>query len=262
MSPGGWRVTPAVWATALLSLHALAFGEAAKPRRLLMVAHSAGFEHQVVRRPAPDRLSFAEETVAELGRRGDFQTRFVHARREVTGAGPEIFDGVQAVLFFTTGNLPLPIGTREALFRFVRAGHGFIGVHSATDTWSDVAEYGTMLGGTFDGHPWDQRVRVIVEDAAHPATRPLGAALEIADEMYQFRGWSRRDVHVLLRLDPRSVDVAKGKRPDQDYALAWWRRHGEGRVFYTALGHHREVWADERFRRHLLEGIRWAMGMP
>jgi type 1 glutamine amidotransferase len=249
-------------AAAVLALLWLAPGEAARPWRLLMVAHSAGYEHEVVRRPAPARLSLAEETVAELGRRGGFETRFLHARGEVTSADPGLFEPYRAVVFFTTGDVPFPAATREALFRFVRAGHGFIGVHSATDTWYDVVEYGAMLGGAFDGHPWDQRVRVIVEDPAHPATRHLGPAFEIADEIYQFRGWSRRHVHVLLRLDPSSVDVAKGKHPNQDYALAWWRGHGRGRVFYTALGHHREVWADERFRQHLLGGIRWAMGMP
>ena len=140
------------------------------------------------------------------------------------------------------------------------SGGGFVGVHSATDTWYEVPEYAELVGGVFDGHPWHQRVRIVVEDSAHPSTRHLGQGVEITDEIYQFRSWSRDKVHVLLRLDPRSVDVGKGKRADHDYALSWVRRHGRGRVFYTALGHPREVWEDERFRRHLLEGIRWAMG--
>jgi len=87
----------------------------------------------------------------------------------------------------------------------------------------------------------------------------LGATFEMTDEIYQFRSWTRQDVHVLLSLDPASVDITKGKRGDRDYALAWWRVCGRGRVFYTALGHRLEVWSDPRFRRHLLGGIRWAM---
>ena len=100
----------------------------------------------------------------------------------------------------------------------------------------------------------------MVEDSSHPSTRHLGGGFEITDEIYQFRGWSRDKVHVLLRLDPQSIDVGKGKRVDRDYALSWVRLYGRGRVFYTALGPPREVWEDERFRLHLLEGIRWAMG--
>jgi len=105
-------------------------------------------------------------------------------------------------------------------------------------------------------------VRVLVEDRAHPATRHLGESLELTDEIYQFRAWSRPEVHVLLRLDPRSVDVGRGKRADGDYALAWTRADGRGRVFYTALGHEPGMWADGRFQAHLLGAIQWALGGP
>jgi len=142
----------------------------------------------------------------------------------------------------------------------VRDGGGFVGVHSATDTWYAIAEYRELLGGSFDGHPWHQRARLIVEDRTHSATRHLGDALEINDEIYQFRDWSRPSVHVLLRLDPRSVDVGRGRRPDGDYALAWTKAYGRGRVIYTALGHEPGVWADGRFQAHLLGAIQWALG--
>lgn len=110
--------------------------------------------------------------------------------------------------------------------------------------------------------PWHTTVGVRVEDAEHPATRHLPPRFEITDEIYQFRNWSRDRVHVLLSLDPASVDLAAAgvNRTDRDFALAWTRRHGKGRVFYTALGHRPEVWRDERFSRHLLGGILWAMG--
>ncbi|MBI4560506.1 MAG: ThuA domain-containing protein [Candidatus Rokubacteria bacterium] len=249
-----------------LSLGALALPAltqpASKPPRLLIVTHSAGFQHDVVRRPVPGRLSIAEQVVAELGRRtGAFEVSYVHTRDEVSALRGDSFQAFQAVLFFTTGSLPLTAEARQGLFDAVRTGRGFIGVHSATDTWYDVPEYGELLGGYFDGHPWHERVRLSVEDPAHPATRHLGGAFEITDEIYQFRNWSRGRVRVLLSLDPRSVDVRKGKRPDQDYALAWVRQYGQGRVFYTALGHRPEVWEDERFRQHLLGGIHWAMGL-
>lgn len=238
-------------------------GSALNPPRLLVVTHSAGFQHQVARRQTPHRLSVAERVVAELGdRSGAFQATFLYTRDELASLKRRSFQEFQAVFFFTTGSLPLTVDARQGLFEFVRAGGGFIGVHSATDTWYEVPEYAELLGASFDGHPWHERVRIIVEEPTHPATRHLGKAFEITDEIYQFRNWSRARVHVLLRLDPRSVDVTTGKRPDQDYALSWVRQYGQGRVFYTALGHRPEVWQDKRFRLHLLEGIRWAMRIP
>ena len=248
-------------AAIVLALCILAAGRAqTAPSRLLVVTHSAGYEHEVVRRPPRGELSLVERTITELGQRsGRFEVTRVATRDELAGLTPAAIEAHQAVLFFTTGELPMTPAVREAIFRRVREGAGFIGVHSATDTWYTVPEYHELVGGTFDGHPWHGPVALVVEDRTHPATQGLGEAVKISDEIYQFRDWSRGHVHVLLRLDPRSVDVARGKRADHDYALAWTRRHGRGRVFYTALGHEPAVWSDERFRAHLLGAIEWAM---
>jgi len=151
---------------------------------------------------------------------------------------------------------------KAALLDFVRSGKGFVGIHSATDTFYEWPDYGALVGAYFDGHPWHQTVAIRVEDNGHPATSALPATFQLADEIYQFRNWSRTDVHVLLSLDPRSVDTgAEGvHRSDRDFALSWTRSYGQGRVFYTALGHEPGVWQDARFQQHLAGGIRWAMG--
>jgi hypothetical protein len=231
------------------------------PPRVLMVTYSAGYQHDVVRRPAAGQLSTAERVVADLGHRSrGFEVTHVSTREDLNRLTVTSIRAYRAILFFTTGELPITPKLRQAILQSVRDGAGFIGVHSATDTWYGVPEYRELLGGSFDGHPWHQRVRLIVEDPTHPATRHLGEAFEIADEIYQFQDWSRSQVHVLLRLDPRSVDVARGKRPDRDYALAWTKGYGRGRVVYTALGHEPGIWADERFQAHLLGAIRWALG--
>jgi uncharacterized protein len=235
-------------------------GQSASPR-LLMVTYAAGFQHDVVRRPVTGTRGTAETVVAELGRRPPgFDVSYVATRAELDRLTPAFVRAHHAILFFTSGELPIAAAVREAMFETVREGGGFVGVHSAADTWYAVPEYRALLGGTFDGHPWHQRVRLIVEHLAHPATRHLGKALEIGDEIYQFRDWRRQDVHVLLRLDPSSVDIARGKRVDGDYALAWTRSYGRGRVVYSALGHEAAVWADERFKTHLLGAIQWSLG--
>jgi len=163
------------------------------------------------------------------------------------------------VVFYTTGELPLPEGGAQALVDWVRAGGAFAGVHSATDTLHEFPAYGEMIGGIFDGHPWNQKVGVMVEDGAHPATAHFDERFEITDEIYQFRSFRRHPLRVLLSLEPSSVDMTKGKREDGDYALAWSRDWGEGRMFYSALGPREEVWRDERFQQLRLNGIDWAV---
>jgi type 1 glutamine amidotransferase len=233
----------------------------AAPSRVLVVTYSAGYQHDVVRRPAPAEPSTVERVLADLGRRsGSFDVTLVAARDELDRLTPTSVRAHRAIVFFTTGELPIAAAVRQAMFQSIRDGGGFVGVHSATDTWYTIPEYRELLGAAFDGHPWHQRVRLVVEDRTHPASRQLGDTFEISDEIYQFRDWSRSQVHVLLRLDQNSVDARRGKRADGDYVLGWTKTYGRGRVIYTALGHEPAVWADGRFQAHLLGAIQWALG--
>lgn len=196
-----------------------------------------------------------------------------------------------AVVFYTKDD---PCGTpaeKQALLNFVRSGKGFVGAHSATVTHFDWADYGTMLGGYFDTILFKQAIPLFVEDRTHPSTAHFGSRVEMDHEVYQFRAPYNRDkVDVLLRVDPsyaktivRQVKEGRAKaaalskagkkkesetllrslprlsRKDGDFAIAWCRDYGKGRVFYTALGHFPEQWKDERFRRHILGGLLWTM---
>src|SRR2546422_3884693 len=156
--------------------------------RVLMVTYSGGYQHDVVRRAAPDRLSLAEQTVVELGARsGAFDVSRLYSREDLERLSADAFAEVRAVLFYTTGSLPLRPEARQALLRFVQRGGGFVGVHCATDTWYEVPEYGELVGAYFDGHPWTQRVRLVVEDPAHPSTKPLRPGLEVPHQHYPLR---------------------------------------------------------------------------
>jgi len=236
------------------------------PRRLprvLVYTVSAGFEHEVVQRQGTEELSLVERALVDLGKRtGEFEAVVTRNARDFT---PAKLAEIDLVFFYTTGELPLSNEEREALFDFVRDGGAFAGSHSATDTFYEVPEYGQMIGAYFDGHPWHQEVRVRVEDRAHPSTAHLGASFAIADEIYQMRApYDRSKLHVLMSLDTGLVDLGGEAvhRKDGDFALAWTKEHGKGRVFYTALGHRPEVWKDERFLTHLAGGFRWAMRSP
>ncbi|MCS7265965.1 MAG: ThuA domain-containing protein [Armatimonadetes bacterium] len=226
--------------------------EVQQVKRLMFVNLSMGFRHSAT--------AVAADAVIRLGWHSN--PRFLTTVTEDTDLlVPEILQRYDAIMFYTTGELPMSEAQKQSFLDFIKNGKGFIGVHSATDTFYNWAEFGELIGGYFAGHPWHEDVRIIVEDKEHPATKHLGDVWELKDEIYTFRNWSREKVRVLLSLDPISVDIKKGNRPDQDYALAWCRYYGKGRVFYTALGHEEYLWRDQKFLQHLLGGILWAMGV-
>lgn len=170
------------------------------------------------------------------------------------------------VLFFTTGN-PLNQDEIKDLVTWVKAGGAIVGTHCGSDTlyaakdrpWNQA--YGELIGAYFDGHPWHQKVKLKVEDLEHAAGKSFKSGDEITDEIYQFRPepYSRTKLHIILSIDNSSIDVSKGKRKDNDYAVAWCQEVEKGRSFYTSLGHRKEVWNDRRFQDHLLGGLNWAV---
>ncbi|MBM3214255.1 ThuA domain-containing protein [Candidatus Poribacteria bacterium] len=214
---------------------------------ILMVRYSGGFEHTYL----PD----AEVTFKEIGKTNGWRVRTTHRCDGITA---DNLANVDVLAFATTGTLPITDVQKRALLDFVRGGKGFVGIHNATDTFYEWAEYGEMVGGYFAGHPWHQEVNVIVEDPNHPATKPLGSSFKVVDEIYTFKNWDRKKTHVLMRLDNASVDLSKGNRPDHDYALGWCHDYGKGRVIYTGLGHPDELWYKPWFREHIVGCLKWA----
>jgi putative heme-binding domain-containing protein len=234
--------------------------ESAPTKRVLVYTVSAGYEHEVAHRVRPDELSIVEKALVDLGRSSNAFEAV--PTRDAAAFEPQNLSKFDAVFFYTTGDLPLSDAQRAALFAFVEGGGGFAGAHCATDTLPSVPEYGEMIGARFDGHPWHQRVLIVVEDVSHAATRHLGPELGIADEIYQFTmPFDRARMHVLLSLDTATVDLAQAgvHRADRDFALCWTKPWGKGRVFYTALGHQPDLWKDERFLKLVDGGLRWSM---
>jgi len=215
---------------------------------------------------------------------------------------PEYLDQFDGLMMMANGDIGMTTVQKQAIVDFVRKGRGFIGVHCATVMMYDFPEYGEMLGAYYfnsintpllgNSVPVNQRrVGVLkVEDNTHPATRMLGSSWALAEEFYTFAtapwnasapelnvsspgdfkapmGFSRDRVHVLLSLDTErtNLDGASPRARVQkggDYPQSWWRYWGEGRVFYTSLGHLPETWTnDSVFRAHLTGGTRWALGL-
>jgi uncharacterized protein len=221
-------------------------------KKVLYITYSAGFRHDVI--------PLSMELLPQIGKKNGFD---VVATKDLAFLDPISLPAYDAAVFYTTGELPVSDADKANLLAWIKSGKGFIGIHSATDTFYQWPEYGEMIGGYFDGHPWHQEVKVKVEDAQHPATRGLPAVWTLNDEIYQYRNWDRSKRHVLLSLDTSSVDLKKEgvKRTDGDFALAWTSAYGKGRVFYSALGHRADLWQTPEYQQFLAGGIRWTLGL-
>jgi uncharacterized protein len=223
----------------------------AQQQRLLYLTHSAGYRH--------DTIPLSRTILSRIGQNSRLFD--VTAIEDVSQLSAESLARYAAVMFYTTGELPMSAEQKAALLDFVRSGHGFVGVHSATDTFYEWPDYGALIGGYFDGHPWHQSVRIDATDPPDALVSFLGRAFQIKDEIYQIRDFDEQGSHILLRLDEKSVDLTREGVHQRPYGwpLAWTRSYGQGRVFYTALGHEQAVWRDARYQQLLLNAIRWSM---
>ncbi len=216
--------------------------------KVLVNRHSVGFEHSF--------LPHMEVAIKKMGAESGLFSAVTTARSTLINA--KTLAGYDVIVMATTGDLGWSDEQKQALLDFVRGGKGFVGIHNATDTYYDWPEYGELVGGWFAGHPWTQEVKINVEDTEHPATAMLGESFTVFDEVYTFKSWDRSKTHVLMSIDNSSVDLAKGNREDQDYAMGWCHEYGKGRVIYSALGHPDALWDQPWFLDHILACIKWA----
>lgn len=226
-------------------------------------------------------VSHAVSVIEQVGRQSGAYVTFIRTdtdwitKKETWGKGRyakggpnqargKNLDYFDAVLFYTNGDTNLSDDQKQDLLDWIKAGHGFIGVHTATATAVNWPEYGEMLGGFFDNHPWGiTDAKVIVERPEFPAMKGWKTGMVFKDEHYQMLAtpYSRAKVDVLARLDPASVNLKAPQvhRSDADFPVAWIKDYGQGRVFYTGLGHTDAAWDDKRVRSLMLGAIKWAI---
>ena len=233
--------------------------EAQKPVRILMVTQSVGFKHGAVTRKE-NALSPAERALTELGIKSNlFRVDATQdAAKDFTKENLQNYD---IVFFYTTGDLPIAKEHLDYFFNewLKQEGHGFIGAHSAADTFHNYEPYWDMIGGTFNGHPWNagDKVAIDVHDTTHPASKPWGEEFEITDEIYQFKNWQPEKVRVLMSLD---MSKTKLKKP-YHVPVLWVKEYGDGKVMHMSLGHREDVWENPTYQESLLGGIKWILNM-
>jgi len=245
-----------------IALSSAASAQSASPKKhLLVLGEEKGYRHEAV--------SHAMATIERLGNETGLWDTTIRTDTEVLTKkkleyNAKNLNDFDAVLFYTGGELPMDASQKADLLSSIHDdGKGFIGVHSATITFTEWPEYGEMVGGYFDEHPWGTfQAPILVEDPAFPGMQQWPRSFVLNDEIYQLKNYSRDRVRVLMRLDPGKLDLANPKvhRTDRDFAVTWVRKYGKGRVFYSNLGHVRENWDDPKFQQMFVEGIKWTLG--
>jgi type 1 glutamine amidotransferase len=271
----------------------------AEPKKLLVVTTTTGFRHS--------SIPTAEKILAQLAKdSGEFTVDFVRqppgqsatgfpaklkpdasdadkAAYSAAGAkweealkielqklSPENLKNYDGVIFAsTTGDLPIP--DKQGFLDWIKAGHAFIGIHAASDTFHGWPEFIDMLGGEFAHHGPQVSVDCINVDPASPATAHLPKVWTISqEEIYQFKNYDPAKVHDLLILDKHPETGAPGH-----YAVSWCKDYGAGKVFYTSIGHREDIWdtdpaikdrkndaaISKAYQQHVLGGIEWALGL-
>ena len=226
----------------------------ADPRLLVYQRNGKGFVH--------DNLAASTAAIREVGTQNGFGVE--------VSTNPAVFtDGnlkqYRALVFANSNNEAFDNDEQRAAFqRFIRAGGGFVGIHSSTGSERQWDYFRQLQGAKFLRHSPLQKFAVNVVDSKHPATAHLATTWKWEDECYFFTNLNS-GIRVLLAADTTTLKDAKlttapGEMSHGVFPLAWCHEFEGGRVFYTSLGHKIAYYSDPVFRRHLLGGIRWVMG--
>ncbi len=256
------RIVSAFLTAVLFLAPVAAQQQAPKRKRVLAIGEVKGFQH--------DSVSHALASIEKWGKETGLWDTYIRTDSQLItkaklGGNAKNLNYFDAVVFYTTGELPMNDEQKAALMSFIKEdGKGFIGIHSATDTFYQWPEYGEMIGGWFDQHPWNTfDAPILVEDKNFPATKHMPDSFVLKDEIYQFKNYSRENTRVLMRLDASKLDLKNPRvhRQDQDFAVTWVKTHGKGRVFYSTLGHVEDVYDNPMIKTMYVEGIKWALGL-
>jgi uncharacterized protein len=282
-----------ILSTLLIALLAAATLQAA-PKKLLVVTTTAGFRH--------DSIPTMEKMLSQLAQQsGEFTVDFVRQppgqprdlKRDATDEekaahktaqsnwaaalkqaleklSPEALKNYDGVVFASTsGDLPIP--DQPGFLDWIKAGHAFIGLHGASETFQNWPGYIDMLGGEFKTHGAQVGVDYLNVDPANPATAALPKVWTVQqEEVYLFKDYDPAKVHELLVMDRQPNTKEPGHFP-----VSWCKDYGAGKVFYTAIGHREDILDtapdlpdrinsvefSKQYQAHVLGGIEWALGL-
>lgn len=216
--------------------------------RVLVFSKTTGFRHESI----PAGL----EAIKKLGAKHHFM---VDSTENADNFNEENLRRYSAVIFLNTTGDVLNPQQQNDFERFMQAGGGYVGIHSAADTEYDWPWYGKLAGAYFISHPSDPNVQegvFQVVDKTHLSTDSLPDSWPRKDEFYNFKDINP-DIKVLIKIDEKTY---RGGENGENHPMAWYHDYDGGRAFYTNMGHTPETFSEPLFIRHLWGGISYAMG--
>jgi len=251
----------------LLAESDLTRGAEPSHRKVLYYTRSTGRGHDVVYPPPGQTMSLSEKVLRELGQKAGFEVEHTKDGR--------IFDrdlsGYDALVFYSNGSLtgpsvegfpPVSPTGKKRLIEAILAGKGVVAIHTANASFISDDPREAVLGAVSLGHGTQQKARMRIVSPQFPGMSGLGKSFSMYEEWYAFR-FTAKGLHVILVHDTSTMlkqhpqDQQMYDRPP--YPSTWARMHGQGRVFYTAMGHRKDVWTNPTFQQILSGAIAWAM---
>ncbi|WP_276348206.1 ThuA domain-containing protein [Daejeonella sp. JGW-45] len=218
--------------------------QTSKPR-ILVFSKTPEYRHE--------SIAAGKAAIMKLGREQGFSVDTTEDGRYFTEDSLKKYKTV--VFLNTTGNI-LNTPQQIAFERYIQAGGGYAGIHAAADTEYDWPWYGKLVGGYFASHPKIQAAVINVVDRTNAASSHLPKKWKRTDEWYNYKNLNP-DVKVLAYLDESSYE---GGQNGTNHPISWYHAFDGGRAFYTGMGHTDETFSDPLFLKHLLGGIKYAMG--
>jgi PKD repeat protein len=256
-------------ATRSVQVTALEADDTAARFRVLVFSKTAGFRHS--------SIDDGHAAIEQLGKDNNFQ---VDHTEDSTAFRDGILSHYDAVVWLSTTGDVLNDVQQGAFERFIRAGHGYAGIHAAADTEYDWKWYGKLVGGYFLSHPsglypnGGRDGTVVVEDTTDRSTQGVPAPRwDRIDEWYNYKPVNfeqtgnvdyspRANVHVIASLDESTYVEGDGSDGvDDDHPISWCHNYDGGRSWYTGMGHTDDSFHEAPFLKHLLGGIEDAAGV-
>ncbi|HEX8549193.1 MAG TPA: ThuA domain-containing protein [Cytophagaceae bacterium] len=233
---------PLIWVSVLLLLIT-----SCKEReiRILVFSKTTGFRH--------NSIGAGKKALLLLGKEKKFA---VDTTEDASRFNESTLSKYSAVIFLNTTGDILNFAQQTAFERYIQAGGGFVGIHSATDTEYDWPWYSKLVGAQFESHPEIQKAKINVTDKNHPSTEFLPDVWERTDEWYNFKNINPA-LKILAKIDEKSY---KGGKLGSNHPMVWYHEYDGGRSFYTEFGHTDESYSDPTFLKHIYGGIQYAIG--
>src|SRR5437773_4971138 len=216
--------------------------------RVLVFSKTAGFRHS--------SIGVGRAAIRTLGQENGFS---VDATEDAGAFTSKNLARYRAVVFLNTTGDVLDAAQQDDFERYIQAGGGYVGIHSATDTEYDWPWYGRLAGAYFNGHPSNPNVRkgtYRVLDKSHVSTEGFPDTVVREDEFYNFKSIDPT-IHTLIEIDEKSY---QGGTNGAHHPMSWYHDFDGGRAWYTNMGHTEATYTEPLFLRHLLGGLRYAMG--